>query len=379
LFETVWLGGQPPVEKKVIDLGSNKRIKFATDNRFQRELRSVVEKYFQDPRKREWDCPQMYAKTALIFGSFALVYVLLVFAVSTWWQALPLTILLGLIAVAIGLNVQHDGGHHAYSKHDWINRLMSMSLDFLGGSSYYWHTKHGILHHTFVNIPDYDVDTEVGILGRMTPHQKRLPIHKWQHLYFWILYGLLAINWHFISDFKAFFTGRVEKVQVPRPKGTDLVIFFGGKLAFFSMAFAIPMMFHPWWAVILLYLVAAFVLGLTLSMVFQLAHSVEEAEFAVPNQASGDIETPWAIHQVKSTVDFARGDKFLSWLVGGLNFQIEHHLFPKICHINYPGISNRIKETCRKFGLSFHEHRTFWSGLLSHYRFLKRMGSLSTA
>jgi linoleoyl-CoA desaturase len=132
--------------------------------------------------------------------------------------------------------------------------------------------------------------------------------------------------------------------------------------------------FHPPWVVLSLYGVAALTLGLTLSVVFQLAHCVEEAEFPVPRPDTGRIDRAWAIHQVETTVDFSRSSRVLSWLLGGLNFQIEHHLFPRICHVNYPAMSRLVEETCREFGVRYTEHRSLGAGLASHFRWLQRMG-----
>jgi linoleoyl-CoA desaturase len=302
------------------------------------------------------------------------VYVLLVFVVQAWWLALPLAVLLGLVAAGIGFNVQHDGGHSAYSEHPWINKLAALTLDLLGGSSYFWHHKHGVLHHTYANISGHDTDIDVGPFGRLAPEQKRQVFHRWQHFYLWPLYGLLALKWHFHDDFRRLIRGRIESQRVPRPKGWDLVTFIGGKLVFFGLAFGLPLLFHSVLVVLFFYAVAAVVLGITLSIVFQLAHCVEEAEFPLPSKDTGRIDQPWAVHQAETTVDFARGNPVLCWLLGGLNFQVEHHLFPRICHVNYPAISRLVEQTCQEFGLRYREHHSFWGGLASHFRWLRRMG-----
>ena len=86
------------------------------------------------------------------------------------------------------------------------------------------------------------------------------------------------------------------------------------------------------------------------------------------------METDWAVHQVQTTVDFARRSRVLSWFLGGLNFQVEHHLFSKICHIHYPALSKVVEETCREFGIVYASHKTFWSALASHARWVTLMG-----
>jgi linoleoyl-CoA desaturase len=165
---------------------------------------------------------------------------------------------------------------------------------------------------------------------------------------------------------------------MPRPKGWELVGFISAKALFLIMAFAIPLLIHRLWVVLLFYGVTVFGTGVVVSVVFQLAHCVEEAEFPLPREGSASVENAWAIHQVETTVDFARGSRIESWLLGGLNFQIEHHLFPRVCHVNYPAISNLVQQTCREFGVRYREHSSFRAGLASHFRWLRRMGAATT-
>jgi len=347
--------------------------KFTGSPAFQMELRKRVDAYFDSTGKRRRDCPQMYLKTFALLTAFFGSYALLVFVAQTWWQALPLAVLLGFATAGIGLNVQHDGGHEGFSDRPWINKVMAAGLDLIGGSSWVWHHRHTVLHHTYVNITGHDSDIDLGRLARVTPYQERLKLHRWQHLYMWPLYGLMAIRWQLFGDYADVLRGRILDHPIPRPKGLQLAIFLGGKLLFLVMAIGIPLIFHPWWAVAIFYVLAGMVVGITLSVVFQLAHTVEEAEFVSPTDENR-IENAWAIHQVESTVDFARRSRLAAWLLGGLNYQIEHHLFPRICHVNYPALSEIVEQTCQDFGIAFHEHPTFWAGIMSHYRWLREMG-----
>jgi linoleoyl-CoA desaturase len=334
-----------------------------------------VDDYFQQTGKRPRDCPQMYLKTALILGSFAAVYVLVVFVVQSWWLSLPLAMLLGLILAAMGFNIQHDGGHHAYSDLPWVNRLMAMTLDLMGGSSYLWHWKHAVLHHTYVNLNEHDTDIDLGPLARLSPYQKRRPYHRWQHLYLWPLYGLIAIKWQLYDDFRDAIAGKLGNQRVPRPKGWDLAGFLAGKAFFYSIAFVIPLLLHSWQMVLLHYAVTALALGIVISVVFQLAHCVEEADFPQPEPETLHIAKTWAEHQAETTVNFARRSLLANWLLGGLNFQIEHHLLPRICHVHYRALSRVVEATCREFGVRYAAHSSIWAGVRSHYRWLRRMGA----
>ena len=351
---------------------------FRRDPAFHRVLRDRVDGYFRTSGRSPRDCWEMYVKATVFFAGFAGAYVLLVFVARTWVHALPLAILLGLFIAGIGFNVQHDGGHQAYSKSRWVNMLMAMTLELLGGSTYVWRWKHGVFHHTYVNITGHDTDIDLGILARLTPHQRRLAVHRWQHFYLWAVYGLLVIKWQLVGDFRKLISGRMGSQSFPRPKGWDLVIFVAGKAVFFLLAFAIPLRFHSIGVVLCYYGVAGLVAGILLSVVFQVAHCVDEVAFPLPHSRTDRIDQAWAIHQVETTADFARGNRVATWLVGGLNFQIEHHLFPRISHVHYPALSTLVEHTCREFGVRYTAFRSFRGGLVSHFRLLRRMGTLDT-
>jgi len=320
----------------------------------------------------------MYLKTALILVWFAASYFVLVFFAGTWWHVVPLAVSLGLSMAAVGFNIQHDGGHRAYSDRAWVNRLMAASLDLLGGSSYVWAKKHNSVHHSYVNITGHDEDIDLGFLGRLSPQQKRLAFHRMQQFYLWVLYGLLPVKWQLYDDFRDVLIARIGRHRFARPTGWNAVTFIGGKVIFSCLAFLIPLSLHPVKAVLLSYFAVSFVQGVALSVVFQLAHCVEEAAFPLPRRQTGRMESAWAAHQVETTVDFCRNNRLLSWFIGGLNFQIEHHLFPQICHVHYRALSPLVEETCREFGLRYVARDSLPAAVASHFRWLRRMGMAVT-
>ncbi len=350
-------------------------LKFCTGDGFHLEVRRRVDEYFSDTGHRPRGCPRMYLKTAIVLGWFAASYALLVFVATAWWLAIPLAVSLGLSMAAIGFNIQHDAAHHAYSDRGWINRLLALSLDLLGGSSYAWARKHNSIHHSFSNITGHDDDIDMGWLGRLSPHQKRFAFHRWQHFYMWILYGFPALKWQLFDDFRDVARGRIGEHAFARPRGWNLLAFIVGKILFVLLALLIPLLLHPLWIVLAFYVAAQFVQGLALSLVIQLAHCVGEANFPLPREGTDRMDTPWAAHQVETTVDFGRGNRALSWFAGGLNFQIEHHLFPQICHVHYRAIAPLVEQTCEEFGIRYIANPTYWSALASHYRWLRSMGS----
>jgi linoleoyl-CoA desaturase len=354
-------------------------IHFAANDGFLAALRRRVDDYFKTSGRRPRDCPAMYRKTAIILSWLAASYALLVFVAWTWWLAVPLVLSLSLAMAAVGFSIQHDGGHQAYSNYRWVNRLMAMTMDLIGGSSYLWRWKHHVIHHTYVNITGHDDDINLGPIGRLTPHQRRFFFHRFQHWYLWLLYGLTALNRQYIEDFKHLLTGRIGSYRIPRPRGWNLGVFVGGKATFIALALVIPMLLHPVWIVLLAYCAVLYLLGVTLAVVFQLAHAVEEAAFPLAGGDTGRMDNPWAVHQVETTVDFSQRSRVATWLLGGLNFQIEHHLFPRICHVNYPALAPLVRQTCREFGLRYAVHDTFLAGIASHYRWLRRLGRPATA
>ena len=348
--------------------------KFERHDEFFLALKRRVDQYFKDVGKSPRDCWQMYVKTFVILSWFFGTYAFLVFGPVSWWTVIPASISLGLAMSAIGFSIQHDGSHRGYSKYSFVNRLAAVSLDMLGGSSYYWARKHNVIHHTYPNITGHDDDIELGILGRLSPHQKHLGIHRLQHFYLWFLYGFIAIKWQFYDDFRDLWRGRIGVHSVVRPRGQELAIFIVGKLFFLTMGVIVPLMLHSWWEVLGVYLCVSFFQGVMLSVVFQLAHCVEEAAFPMPEEDTGRMASSFAIHQIETTVDFAPENRVLSWYVGGLNYQIEHHLFPQICNIHYRAIAPLVRETCQEFGVRYNMHPSFAAGIASHYSWLRRMG-----
>jgi len=351
------------------------RLDFDPDMAFQKELQRRVDEYFEASDRPKRGGLRLYVKATLILAFFVASYLLLVFTAQNLWQGLPLVIVLGIMTALIGFNIQHDGGHQTFSPYAWVNRLAATTLDLLGVSSYVWHWKHTVIHHRYVNITWFDNDINLVNLARMSPHHQRLWYYRWQHFYLWPLYGLEALKLQLVDNFKYIILGRLGYHRIPRPGGWKLVLFIVGKVIFFGWVFVIPMLFHPWWVVLFYYVVGGWLLGAALVLVFSLPHAVEEADFPLPQPDTGRMAIPWAVHQAQSTLDFSRHHRVLTWLLGGLNYHKEHHLFPSICHTNYPAISKLVETTCRDFGIPYKEHKSFWAGIVSHYRWLRRMGT----
>ena len=350
------------------------KLEFGSEDAFGKELRRRVDEFFRSRGRRKRGGWPMYFKTAVILAWFLASYALLVFGARTLGQGLPLAISLGLATAAIGMNIQHDAGHGAYSDRSRVNRVMAMTMDLIGGSSYTWRWKHTIIHHKYVNITGYDADIAIGRLGRFSPQQRRLWYHRWQHLYLWAFYALEGMKVQLVDSWRFAILGRIDRHHIPRAKAGELAVFLAGKAVFFTWAFVVPMLLHPVGVVLFYYVVAGLALGVSMVLVFTLPHLNEYADFPMPRADTGRMDNPPMVHQTQVTLDFARSNRVLTWLVGGLNYHKEHHLFPTICHINYPAISGIVEQTCREFGIPYKEHKSFSAGLAAHYRWLRRMG-----
>jgi linoleoyl-CoA desaturase len=336
------------------------------------DVEEAVADYFERSGLSARDVPRMYAKTAVILVWLAASYIGLVFAASSVWSALALAISLGLAMAAVGFNIQHDASHGAYSDRPFVNRALSLSLDLLGGSSYFWSFKHNRAHHTYPNIAGADDDLVVGALGRLSPQDRWYPAHRLQRFYMWFLYAFLAIRWQLIDDFHSMIDPGIGMTRVRRPRGWDQARFWLGKAVFFGLGLGLPSLFHDFWLVLPFYLIVNMTLGLALAVVFQLAHCVEEAAF--PQPVDGRIQRDWAVHQLDTTVNFGRGNRLVTWFTGGLNYQVEHHLFPRICHVHYPAVADIVQTVAARHGIPYRSNPSMSAALRSHYRFLRRMG-----
>jgi linoleoyl-CoA desaturase len=356
-------------------MSTSKAIGFAGGGPFYTELKARAREHVSDPGHARTAHRRLYLKSAVMVAWAAASWTLLMFVASGWWQAALLTLSLGLALAGIGFNVTHDANHGSYSNRRWLNRTMRWSLDLIGASSYVWRVKHNVVHHTYTNIAGADGDIEQLPFLRLAPDQKRRWFHRYQHFYAWPLYGFFAIKWQLLGDVTQLIVGHVEGTDLPWPRGRELAGFWLGKVAFLTWAIGLPLVFHPAWQVALAFIGTSFVLAFTLAVTFQLAHAVDAAEFSSVDEMAGADRKEWARHQVETTVDFAPGNPVLAWYMGGLNFQIEHHLFPRVCHTNYPALAPLVREVCARYGVRYRVHRTLSQALASHVRWLRSMGA----
>ncbi|WP_209331198.1 fatty acid desaturase family protein [Lunatimonas salinarum] len=343
---------------------------------FHAELKKRIKSHFAENNLKPTGNRSLYIKALLFVVSFVAVYIHLVFFTPHWAVALLEAVLMAALAAGIGFNVMHDGAHGSFSTKTWINELAGISINFLGANVFMWKTKHNVAHHSFTNVAEHDDDMNARPLLRLCPTQKRYAIHKYQHIYFLLVYAILYLYWVFVTDYKKYILRRVGSILIKPMTWKEHFSFWAYKVVYSLLFIALPIYtlgFSYWLVGFLVFGVAT---GIFLSVVFQLAHSLEETVFPLPDDATNKLADDWAVHQLRTTANFATKNKVLSWLVGGLNFQVEHHLFPHISHIHYGDISKIVKATCAEFGIPYLEHPKMRLAFASHVGHLKNLGSM---
>jgi linoleoyl-CoA desaturase len=276
----------------------------------------------------------------------------------------------------IGMGVMHDAIHGSYSKNPRVNMLLGYTMNLIGANAAVWKIQHNVLHHTYTNIDHADDDINAPFFLRFSPHAKRYWIHRYQSYYIWFFYGLSTISWITAKDFVRI--NRYHKMGFFNEGSAfrkELLKIIAWKLFYYSYSLALPMIMVPfsWWIILLAFISMHFMTGLLISLVFQTAHVMPSNEFPLPDE-NGLIANDWAVHQLATTTNFSPGSAFFSWLIGGLNYQIEHHLLPNICHVHYRKLSGIVKQTAMEFNIPYHTKKTFVASILDHTRMLNQLG-----
>ena len=352
------------------------KIAFDNGGAFILDTRREVEQYLSRGSTRIKGAVLLYLKAPIALALIVISWtVLMFFRPGVFLASLCL---LGLVlgAMLTAFCVQHDANHGSYFKKRRWNHLVGWSADsLLGFSSYAWRVKHNVAHHTYTNVDGYDDDATQVPLARFTPSQPVRPWYRFQQYYIWPMYLLMGIRWQTVGDIAAFTRGSIGESALRAPRGWNLAGVIAGKAFFVTWAIVIPLLVYPWWAVVAAYVGFAMITSLIMAVTFQLAHCVEEASFASADELRQERRI-WAVHEVETTVDFCPRNPVLTWMLGGLNFQIEHHLFPKVPHTHYPKIAEIVRRNCAKHGVRYSFHPSLGRALRSHFLHLREMGRL---
>lgn len=353
------------------------RFKNKNNAEFSKTLRKRVNKYFKDNNISKYANTNMVLKTIFMISLYIVPFILMLTVFkSNSLGVISMWILMSLGLSGIGLSVMHDANHGAYSKNKKINVMLGYLLNILGGSDLNWRIQHNVLHHTYTNIDNYDEDIDTPVI-RMSPNQKLKKIHQFQAYYATFFYSLMTLYWLISKDIEGVF--RYNKMGLLKTQGTtltkSLLIIILQKIAYILCFLVLPIIILNVniWVIIIGFITMHSIGGIILAYIFQAAHVVEETKFYYPNEDSS-MENNWMVHQLNTTCDFSQDSKVLSWLIGGLNFQIEHHLFPNICHVHYKKLSKIVKHTAEEYGIPYHTHSSFFQAIKSHFFLLNRLG-----
>jgi len=356
------------------------RVKFPRDRdaEFTKALNARVNAYFKDNNISKHANAGMVLKTVVIVSAYVVPLVLMLTGVTTQagWVIASFA-LMGFAIAGIGMAVMHDANHGAYSSDQTVNEYVGYLLNLVGGSAENWKIQHNILHHTYTNIEGLDADITTFPMLRFSPFAKRRAVHRFQHIYAWFFYGLMTVSWVFLKDFKQLVDYRNSGMTNSYSKGFGIVIarVLLLKATYFLVTLVLPIMLLPvaWYVTLGGFFLMHFIGGVILGMVFQAAHIMEVCDYPLPD-ADGKMGDSWIVHQLRTTTNFAPHNSILNWYVGGLNYQVEHHLFPRICHVHYPQIAPIVERTCREFGIPYQSIPTFTGAVLGHGSMLRALG-----
>lgn len=347
-----------------------------SDKVFYSSLKKSVDAYFASHKIKKTGNWKLYSKALILIPLSITIYLFLLLGTYSALLGAALCVVLGFTLVSIAFNVMHDACHGSYSSRKWVNETLSLTMNALGSNAFIWKIKHNVIHHTYTNVDGLDDDIAKNPILRLCPTQKRLGIHRFQHIYMFVLYALSTVLWVLLTDMMKYFSRKIVVTEM-KISTKEHIIFWVSKLLYIFFYAALPIMLLGWQAWLIGYLLVNITLGITISVVFQLAHVVEKTSFEEAGEQPKMIDSEWAIHEIKTTANFAPDNTWISWFVGGLNYQVEHHLFPRISHIHYPAISKLVKEECARFNLPYHYYPTMTEAVASHIKVMRMLGKKS--
>lgn len=358
-----------------------KTIKFVCSDDQQKQFAAAVRKnvndYFRERGISTKGNLPMAIQTMVMLLVYIVPFVLIFTVPMSAWVAMLLAVLMGVGMAGIGMCVMHDAVHGSYSKKEWVNKILGGTMYLLGSNVFNWKIQHNYLHHAYTNIEGFDQDIASRGPIRLSEHAPLKKIHHYQYIHAFFFYGLMTIS-KLTKDFTQLL--EFNKAGISRQHHVNPTVEYLKmvlvKIMYLFVFIGLPILITPfsWWQVLLGFFIMHWTSGCILSTVFQMAHVVEGTEQPLPN-AEGIIEGEWVVHELRTTSDFARNNLFLNYYAGGLNFQIEHHLFPNICHIHYRKIAPIVERTAREFGFNYNLKPTFMHALKSHIRRLKELGT----
>lgn len=349
-----------------MEIANNKQEK----DKVFKDLKRLVNDYLSKTPLEAIGPRQMYYKSAFLVCCWITAYTLLLTVGPSYWFVGVIS-LVTLLILTCGLEfcIMHDASHFTFSSHRWLNKVaLNLALSVLGACPLSWHQEHVVRHHGHTNILGSDPDVYASHVLRLHPDDKWHWWHQWQHYYGMPLFSFMWLHWVYNDLVNAIF----NTYQLSRRRyWLFWTLIFVGLIPHIILGLVIPYLaFKDIWVVGIGYVLFFMSLSIVMAMTFVLAHVSDGQTFY---QSHDDIQKDWAVHQLETTADFAVNNRFLIFLLGGLNFQVEHHIFPAICHLHYPQIQKIVKKYCNEHGVRYHEEETLWGALRSHVVHLKTM------
>lgn len=344
------------------------------DREFVMHLRKEVNDYFKQNNISTKSNAAMIVKTVAMLSIYIVPFIVMLVVPLPFWAALLCWFTMGVGIAGVGMGIMHDANHGAYSKHNWVNNVLSGTMYLLGANVLNWKIQHNVLHHTYTNIAGLDEDIDSKGPIRLSENMPLKPYHRFQYIYAFFFYGFMTLSMY-VNDFKRLAKYKEAGLLQAQSKsiGSEFVKMLVRKLAYAVVAIGLPIVLAHYSVVEVLtgFFLMQFVASIILSFVFQMAHIVEGAEQYCE---APEMSVEWHVHQLYTTSDFARNSPILSWYVGGLNYQIEHHLFPSICHVHYKALAPIVQRVAEQYGIPYNLKKGFATALSSHVRRLKELG-----
>ena len=353
-----------------------KLVRFTSDahqKRFAVTVRKNVNRYFEEKGISVKANTNMFIKTIVMISLYVVPFVVVLIVPVTPWVALALCVLMGIGIAGVGMGVMHDAVHGSYSKKQWVNNLLGGTMYLLGSNVLNWRIQHNVLHHSFTNITGLDEDINDKGPIRLSENRPLKRYHRYQFVYAFFFYGFMTFTM-LVNDMSRLFAyhkaGLLKSEK--RKLGNEFMKMFARKIIYLFFIIGLPLVFtdFSFLQIFFGFFIMHWTGSIILSFVFQMAHVVEGADQPLREDQAND----WTVHQLNTTSDFGRKNMLLSWYIGGLNYQIEHHLFPNICHVHYRNIAPIVEKTAKEFGLTYNLKPTFFDAFISHVKRLKELG-----
>jgi linoleoyl-CoA desaturase len=342
-------------------------------DRFPAVLRQRLDQYFTDRNLSPKANGLMTLKIVLGLLLWAGTYLsLYVFHLDSW-AFFAIYILHGLGHTFLVLNVAHDSNHNAISNKFAVNRALSYVFDLCGVNSYMWRILHHRGHHSCVNIHGEDeAISGRRMIFRFSAHAPRVWVHRFQHVYALAFYAFFSLDYVFFKDFEYYFIPEVKTLRREHHPAHELLLLFGGKLFYYTYMLILPVVVLGRTPALvgLSFLAAHLVAGLCMVIVFQTSHALDESAFPTRRHEYGH----YIYHILATTADYGTESPLTTFLVGGLNHHVAHHLCPQASHTHYPKLTRIIRQTAREYGVTYREHQSIWEALGHHMKLLRQLG-----